>query len=950
MNTFRKGICVLLTLTMVLGIAPAAEVAPFLNEAPFGAVTYATAGDAGRAAPAAEPEPSASPVPSAEPVPVAPVEESPAARQPAPQAQIVEIAPFAAAVSGFSIASVPASGIAEGDALELIASFTFSPEDEPPDDDDITLKWEYRLDGQNVNDNNWISIEDDADWSRNDSEITAELDIGGSGEDWAGIYNGLLIRCTATLVGSDPLSEVSAVKKIEAIAEDLIKPKLVPSPAVPANPDDPIELKLTAGGEGSLSADVTGGSGPLEYRWEKSANGISGWSAVNDSDDPDIIEGAHTSKLTFKKGVTASEAGFYRCVVADAAFTDPVHKEQTSDAAKLSVFSYPVINIDPPVKLIWITGTANATTEIKLTAEVETGTGIEGHNYDPELQWQMSTDEGATWTDVGNSGPEYTITAANEGHQYRCVLGDAEPYAAVSATLKLETAAWPSITTSPQSQSAEEGVPVYFTGQFSGGTGEARGEWQVDSGSGWKPVSGVDSDTFTANLLSTLTVIPTGATNGYQYRFVVKDPGLEHLATPANGLPSSTVATLTVSYLSITPGFIVCTVGQSIAEEAITVTGNPVPTGLYVSNLRDGLGSRVEGDKVYITGTPTQVGTIEAYVTATYSGSPAQTTAKLIIIINEAPPPAIVRMTVHITNQGGGMAYANQYLALPGDEVTLTATPHDGYSFDHWELNGVIGVNTKTATTRFKMPSHDVYVTPYYHSGGYSGGTSYGLYGGVSGSWTLSPLGMYALQTGFTPNSGYFGTNYPSTTSSTGMTTYNVPSPYSGVNFPTSISSLTGTTNPGTSYTSTTSTAAAAPSSVTAPAGSADPLAGVGVTQRNVTIYGSASTSGKRLGTLNKGKGVVVLGYEGSFVRVRFDGQTGYIPMDNVKTALNKPFIASTKARIPVYTEMVESSQNRYSMLEAGARVSVIGISGKWLILAGAGGRVLYALASGFNT
>ena len=63
------------------------------------------------------------------------------------------------------------------------------------------------------------------------------------------------------------------------------------------------------------------------------------------------------------------------------------------------------------------------------------------------------------------------------------------------------------------------------------------------------------------------------------------------------------------------------------------------------------------------------------------------------------------RFNIDVTTEGGGIVSANQNDALAGEEVTLFATPNEGYSFTGWD---VITGGVDVLGNKFIMPDTDV--------------------------------------------------------------------------------------------------------------------------------------------------------------------------------------------------------------------------------------------------
>lgn len=72
-----------------------------------------------------------------------------------------------------------------------------------------------------------------------------------------------------------------------------------------------------------------------------------------------------------------------------------------------------------------------------------TFTAAAGGHPLPSVQWQVSTDDGATWTNIGGAtSPSYSFTAAldQDGYQFRAVFTNSAGSAATTAAILTVTA------------------------------------------------------------------------------------------------------------------------------------------------------------------------------------------------------------------------------------------------------------------------------------------------------------------------------------------------------------------------------------------------------------------------------------------------------------------------------------------------------------------------------
>ena len=171
-------------------------------------------------------------------------------------------------------------------------------------------------------------------------------------------------------------------------------------------------------------------------------------------------------------------------------------------------------------------------------------------------QWQVSTNNGASWINAGtkyyNGVTTKTITvpvkAARDGYQFRCVLTSATGKTVNTQAATLTVGAGLAITEQPKDASGAAGTKVTF---HVGATGATTYKWQVSTNNG---ASWIDASAkyYTGVTTDTITVPVKAARDGYLFRCVVSDS--------SNSL-NSTGGKLTVQ------------VGPSITEQPKDATG-----------------------------------------------------------------------------------------------------------------------------------------------------------------------------------------------------------------------------------------------------------------------------------------------------------------------------------------------------------------------------------------
>jgi hypothetical protein len=187
-------------------------------------------------------------------------------------------------------------------------------------------------------------------------------------------------------------------------------------------------------------------------------------------------------------------------------------------------------------------------------------------NPTPTVQWQVSTNNGSTWSNIsGATSAAYSFIAlaSDNGKQYRAIFTNTTGSVSTNAA-NLTVYYAPSVTTQPISQTVNAGQTASFNAAASGNPFPTV-QWQVstNNGSTWNNISGATSTTY--NLSS------QAADNGKQYRAVF---------TNSVGNVNSAAATLTVHTAPIVilnPSEQTVNSGEMVTFAAVA-NGNPTPT------------------------------------------------------------------------------------------------------------------------------------------------------------------------------------------------------------------------------------------------------------------------------------------------------------------------------------------------------------------------------------
>jgi alpha-tubulin suppressor-like RCC1 family protein len=315
--------------------------------------------------------------------------------------------------------------------------------------------------------------------------------------------------------------------------------------AIPAASKAPVVTKHPASvtveeGQSASFASTASGSPTPSIQWERSTNGGVSWSQIS---------GATSSPLTIASATTAEDGYQFRAVFKNTA------GEAISKAATLTVRKAPAVTKQP----------TSVTVEEGQNAVFEASAS--GHP-NPTVQWQTSSNGGATWTNVaGATSEQLTITNAktsSSGQQYRAVFKNAAGTAmSQAATLTVRKA--PAETKQPSNVTVNEGQAAVFEATASGFPTPTV-QWEVSSngGSSWSAVPGATSTVLTITKAQL-------SENGHQFRAVF---------TNAGGKATSQAATLTVHQppaVSKQPSNVTVNEGQTAEFEA-TASGSPAPT------------------------------------------------------------------------------------------------------------------------------------------------------------------------------------------------------------------------------------------------------------------------------------------------------------------------------------------------------------------------------------
>ena len=369
----------------------------------------------------------------------------------------------------------------------------------------LTYQWQRSID----NGANWTDISG----ATSANYTTGVLTAGDSGSKYRCIVTNTKNSTTATTTSNEATLTVNAV----AVA-----------PTINTHPSNATILEgNTAAFEVSASA-LDGGT--LSYQWQKSTDNGASWSN---------IAGATSASYTTGVLTTGDSGSKYRCIVTNT--KNSTTATATSNAATLTVNAFAVApTIDTNPSDVTILEGNTATFEVSAIAS-DGGT--------LSYQWQKSTDNGASWSDIaGATSASYTtgvLTTGDSGSKYRCIVTNtkntttaiATSNAATLTVNELTNAETPTITAQPEGKTVSIGdtATLSITATVPAG-GTITYQWYsntTNSNNGGTIIEGATSSTYTA---------PTSTAGTTYYYCVVTNTDNSKTGTKTASTTSSAVA------------------------------------------------------------------------------------------------------------------------------------------------------------------------------------------------------------------------------------------------------------------------------------------------------------------------------------------------------------------------------------------------------------------------
>ncbi|MEX1190096.1 MAG: gliding motility-associated C-terminal domain-containing protein [Bacteroidia bacterium] len=252
----------------------------------------------------------------------------------------------------------------------------------------------------------------------------------------------------------------------------------------------PLPVTVCQGQAASFSVDATGAT---SYQWQVDSG--SGFNNINNANG---YSNAQTSSLNLIGAATSVNGLAYQCILSGGC------------AGNLTTVEV-VLTVNPNTNI-----TNQPTDEVACEGD-NVIFSLNANGSSLNFQWQVSTDGGASFSNIVNAPPysgattsSLTVTTpsmADEVNIYRCEVDGICGSAQLSNEVQFQITASPQVTLQPINQSACEGETVSFTSDISGNpqfqwmisTDEGATFTQLNNGNG---VSGANTNVLTINSLS----------------------------------------------------------------------------------------------------------------------------------------------------------------------------------------------------------------------------------------------------------------------------------------------------------------------------------------------------------------------------------------------------------------------------------------------------------------
>ncbi len=298
-----------------------------------------------------------------------------------------------------------------------------------------------------------------------------------------------------------------------SVSTEIVSVTLLQQLEITAQPNN---ITGISGDEKVMKVTATNAS---SYQWQRSSDDGESWSNIGSSNVN--YSNAKTAALTIK--INKNTAGFvYRCVVKNSENT------VNSEAATVTVILPIEIKTEPKD----ISSPSGEEKTMSVVAENATS-----------YQWQRSSDNGETWSNIGSTNSNYTnaktdtltvkVNKTTAGFVYRCVVKNSAftEYTREASVNVAEPVQELNITAQPEDISGQIGEAKTMSVEVTNATSY---QWQRSAdGQTWSNISTSNSN-YSGAKTSALTININKNTVSYVYRCVAKNSGFTEHSEPAS--------------------------------------------------------------------------------------------------------------------------------------------------------------------------------------------------------------------------------------------------------------------------------------------------------------------------------------------------------------------------------------------------------------------------------
>lgn len=235
---------------------------------------------------------------------------------------------------------------------------------------------------------------------------------------------------------------------------------------------------VCVGSTTTLTATTTDGAGTCTIQWQKSTNGTT-WSSISGVTGTTYTTPAMTTNAYYRATYTCNGGG-------------------CSPAAASSSLLVSVVSLQPVLSLLEPTICTGGTAVVNLT----------GGNAATTYTWQVSTNSGATWTNITGYVNTTNTSFSNvpgSSRSYQVIANDPVCGIVTTNMANITLNSDPVLTVTPSNNNFCAGGNTTLTTAVTGGLGTNSYQWQQYISNVWTNIAGATSASYTASNLSATT-------------------------------------------------------------------------------------------------------------------------------------------------------------------------------------------------------------------------------------------------------------------------------------------------------------------------------------------------------------------------------------------------------------------------------------------------------------